>query len=85
MNKATHSALASPWSLSTGCTCAAMQALIQLLDPPFDKSELNPGYIKGYPPGGGKTVASTHTPRFWAIMAFAELGDSRRAWELLSV
>ena len=25
--------------------------LIQLLDPPFDKSELNPGYIKGYVPG----------------------------------
>jgi cellobiose phosphorylase len=24
--------------------------LIQLLDPPFDKSELNPGYIKGYVP-----------------------------------
>lgn len=26
-------------------------ALIQLLDPPFDKSNLNPGYIKGYVPG----------------------------------
>ncbi|MCR4339346.1 MAG: hypothetical protein NUW01_05605, partial [Gemmatimonadaceae bacterium] len=26
-------------------------ALIQLLDPPFDKSALNPGYIKGYVPG----------------------------------
>ncbi len=26
-------------------------ALIQLLDPPFDKSTLNPGYIKGYVPG----------------------------------
>ena len=25
--------------------------LIQLLDPPFDKSALNPGYIKGYVPG----------------------------------
>jgi cyclic beta-1,2-glucan synthetase len=24
--------------------------LIQLLDPPFDKSDLNPGYIKGYVP-----------------------------------
>ena len=26
--------------------------LIQLLDPPFDKSAMNPGYIKGYVPGG---------------------------------
>lgn len=25
--------------------------LIQLLDPPFDKSSLEPGYIKGYVPG----------------------------------
>ncbi len=35
------------------------QSLIQLLDPPFDKSNLNPGYIKGYVPGvrenGGNT------------------------------
>src|SRR5208283_1786602 len=27
------------------------QGLVQLLDPPFDKSDLNPGYIKGYVPG----------------------------------
>ncbi len=27
------------------------QALIRLLDPPFDQSALNPGYIKGYVPG----------------------------------
>jgi cyclic beta-1,2-glucan synthetase len=26
-------------------------ALIQLLDPPFDKSPLDPGYIRGYVPG----------------------------------
>ena len=26
-------------------------ALIQLLDPPFDKSDLEPGYIRGYVPG----------------------------------
>jgi cellobiose phosphorylase len=25
--------------------------LIQLLDPPFDKPDLSPGYIKGYVPG----------------------------------
>lgn len=27
------------------------QALVQLLDPPFDKSALGPGYIGGYVPG----------------------------------
>jgi len=25
--------------------------IVQLLDPPFDKSSMNPGYIKGYVPG----------------------------------
>ena len=27
------------------------RSLVQLLDPPFDKGDLNPGYIKGYVPG----------------------------------
>src|ERR1035437_4263632 len=27
------------------------RGLVQLLDPPFDKGDLNPGYIKGYLPG----------------------------------
>ena len=31
--------------------------LIQLFDPPFDKSALNPGYIKGYIPGVRENVA----------------------------
>ena len=39
-------------------------ALIQLLDPPFDKSTLNPGYIKGYVPGvrenGGQYTHARH-------------------------
>lgn len=35
--------------------------LIHLLDPPFDKSELNPGYIKGYVPGVRETAFNTPT------------------------
>ena len=35
-------------------------ALIQLLDPPFDKSELNPGYIKGYVPGVEREWRAVH-------------------------
>jgi cellobiose phosphorylase len=60
-------------------------ALIQLLDPPFDKSELNPGYIKGYPPGVRENGGQYTHAAIWAIMAFAALGDGRRAWELLSL
>jgi len=60
-------------------------ALIQLLDPPFDKSTLNPGYIKGYVPGVRENGGQYTHGAIWAAMAFAALGDSRRAWELLAM
>ncbi len=60
-------------------------ALIQLLDPPFDKSTLNPGYIKGYVPGVRENGGQYTHGAIWAAMAFAALGDSRRAWELLDM
>ena len=59
--------------------------LIQLLDPPFDKSNLDPGYIKGYVPGVRENGGQYTHAAIWAIMAFAKLGDSRRAWELLAM
>jgi cyclic beta-1,2-glucan synthetase len=57
-------------------------ALIQLLDPPFDKSALNPGYIKGYVPGVRENGGQYTHGALWATMAFAALGDRERAWEL---
>ncbi|GAB4507746.1 MAG: glucoamylase family protein [Sulfuricaulis sp.] len=60
-------------------------ALIQLLDPPFDKSPLNPGYIKGYVPGVRENGGQYTHAAIWAAMAFARLGDSRRAWELFAM
>lgn len=60
-------------------------ALIQLLDPPFDTSPLNPGYIKGYVPGVRENGGQYTHGAIWAVMAFAALGDSRRAWELLAM
>ncbi len=59
--------------------------LVQLLDPPFDKSALNPGYIKGYVPGVRENGGQYTHAAIWAAMAFAALGDSRRAWELASM
>ena len=59
--------------------------LIQLLDPPFDKSPMNPGYIKGYVPGVRENGGQYTHAAVWATMAFAALGDSRRAWELLAL
>jgi cellobiose phosphorylase len=57
--------------------------LVQLLDPPFDRSPLDPGYIKGYVPGVRENGGQYTHAAIWATMAFAELGDSARAWELL--
>ncbi len=59
--------------------------LIQLLDPPFDKSDLNPGYIRGYVPGVRENGGQYTHGAIWAAMAFASLGDHHRAWELYAM
>jgi len=60
-------------------------SLIQLLGPPFDKSDSDPGYIKGYIPGVRENGGQYTHAAIWVIMAFASLGDSVRAWELLDL
>jgi cellobiose phosphorylase len=60
-------------------------ALIQLLDPPFDTSDLNPGYIRGYVPGVRENGGQYTHAAIWASMAFAAQGDDARAWELLGM
>ncbi len=93
--------IAQSWSVLSGAGDAersrtAMEAvdkllvrrehgLIQLLDPPFDKSDLNPGYIKGYVPGVRENGGQYTHAAVWTAMAFAALGDSNRAWELLAM
>ena len=93
--------IAQSWSVLSGAgdaerSAMAMEAvdkllvrrdhgLIQLLDPPFDKSNLNPGYIKGYVPGVRENGGQYTHAAIWTAMAFASLGDRRRAWELLTM
>ncbi len=60
-------------------------SLVQLLDPPFDKSDLNPGYIKGYVPGVRENGGQYTHAAIWTAMAFAKLGDSKKAWEIVSM
>jgi cellobiose phosphorylase len=61
------------------------QRLVQLLEPPFDTSALNPGYIKGYVPGVRENGGQYTHAAIWAAMAFAEMGDHKRAWELAAM
>jgi cyclic beta-1,2-glucan synthetase len=59
--------------------------LIQLFDPPFDKSPQDPGYIKGYIPGVRENGGQYTHGAIWTAMAFALMGDSDRAWELFGM
>ena len=59
--------------------------LIQLFDPPFDKSSLDPGYIKGYFPGVRENGGQYTHGAIWTAMAFALMGDTERAWELFTM
>jgi cyclic beta-1,2-glucan synthetase len=59
--------------------------LIQLFDPPFDQSALNPGYIKGYIPGVRENGGQYTHGAIWTAMAFALMGENDRAWELFDM
>ena len=59
--------------------------LVQLFDPPFDQSPLNPGYIKGYIPGVRENGGQYTHGAIWTTMAFALLGEHDRAWELFNL
>ena len=61
------------------------QELILLFTPPFDRSPVEPGYIKGYPPGMRENGGQYTHAAIWAVMAFAALGDGDKANELFSI
>jgi cyclic beta-1,2-glucan synthetase len=59
--------------------------LVKLLDPPFNKSTPNPGYIEGYLPGIRENGGQYTHAAVWAAMAFAELGEDQTAWKLFNI
>ncbi|UAY53560.1 GH36-type glycosyl hydrolase domain-containing protein [Ferruginibacter albus] len=61
------------------------EKIIQLFNPPFDKSAINPGYIKGYVPGVRENGGQYTHAAIWLIMAFASLKEKQKAWELLQL
>jgi cyclic beta-1,2-glucan synthetase len=56
--------------------------LLMLLTPPFDKTEKDPGYIKGYLPGVRENGAQYTHAALWAVLATALQGEGDRAFEL---
>jgi cyclic beta-1,2-glucan synthetase len=59
--------------------------LVLLFTPPFDKTPLDPGYIKGYPPGIRENGGQYTHGAVWAVMGFAALGQGDKAAELFSM
>ena len=56
--------------------------IIKLLDPPFEKGKLEPGYIKGYLPGVRENGGQYTHGAIWVIIAEAILGFGDKATEL---
>jgi len=61
------------------------ESLILLFTPPFDRTGLDPGYIKGYPPGIRENGGQYTHAAAWVVMAFAALGEGDKAAELFSM
>jgi cyclic beta-1,2-glucan synthetase len=61
------------------------EGLAPLFAPPFDKTPLDPGYIKGYPPGIRENGGQYTHAAVWSVMAFAKLGQGGKAARLFSM
>ncbi len=61
------------------------QQLILLFTPPFDKTQRDPGYIKGYPPGVRENGGQYTHAALWSAWAFLELGQIDQGFELFQL
>ena len=94
-------AIAQSWSVLSGAASrkralAAMAAndeylvrdgdgIALLFTPPFDRTDRDPGYIKGYLPGVRENGGQYTHGAIWSILAFAALGDGDGAAGLFSM
>ncbi|MDX9992801.1 MAG: glucoamylase family protein [Anaerolineales bacterium] len=56
--------------------------LLPLFRPPFDETEHDPGYIKGYPAGIRENGGQYTHGALWTVWAVAQMGNGERAAEL---
>ncbi|NEV93844.1 glycosyltransferase 36 [Psychroflexus sp. YR1-1] len=59
--------------------------LIRLLTPPFNKTDKDPGYIKGYIPGVRENGGQYTHAALWTVKAFAEMGYGEKAVHYLNM
>lgn len=93
--------IAQSWSLIAGATdrqrsaqaMASVDTLLidhehqvaRLFTPPFDRSDKDPGYIKGYPPGVRENGGQYTHGAIWSVYGWAALGDGERAAALFDL
>ncbi len=93
--------IAQSWSLISGAGDAdhARQAMAAvetylirhddkvalLFTPPFDKTSMNPGYIKGYPPGVRENGGQYTHGAIWSVFGHAKLGQGDEAKALFDI
>ena len=59
--------------------------ILLLFTPPFDKSDQDPGYIKGYVPGVRENGGQYTHAALWTVLATALLGRGSEAFRLFSL
>jgi cyclic beta-1,2-glucan synthetase len=59
--------------------------LMPLFSPPFDRTPLDPGYIKGYVPGVRENGGQYTHAAAWSVVAFAMLGEGDKATDLFNL
>ena len=93
--------IAQSWAVLSGAgdpirSQKAMQSVLErlvlpqdqfslLFTPPFDKTDHDPGYIKGYLPGIRENGGQYTHAAIWTAWAFAQLGDGKQAGELFDM
>lgn len=61
------------------------EGIIKLLAPPFEKEDINPGYIKSYLPGVRENGGQYTHGAIWSIIAEALVGNNNQAFEYLKM
>ena len=59
--------------------------IARLFTPPFENTEKEPGYIKGYPPGVRENGGQYTHAATWLVIALARLGRADDAWRVFSM
>jgi cyclic beta-1,2-glucan synthetase len=85
---AVMSGVADPERASRAMDCVERElirgddGLALLFTPPFDRTDHDPGYIKGYPPGIRENGGQYTHAAAWSVVALARLGQGAKAASL---